>query len=114
MPEYALIFRTTRPVDPAALSARNAAARDWAIALRERGVLRTASPLEEEGRVVRQDGVELVVGGDGGAIAIASVLVIEAESLDAATSLAEGHPGLAYGTEIEVRPLKSVVLPPSR
>ena len=43
MPEYALIFRTTRPVDPAALSARNAAARDWAIALRERGVLRTAS-----------------------------------------------------------------------
>ncbi len=112
MPEYALIFRTTRPVDPAALSARNAAARDWAIALRERGVLRTASPLEEDGRVVRQDGVELVVGG--GAIAIASVLVIEAASLDAATSLAEGHPGLAYGTEIEVRPLKSVVLPPSR
>lgn len=43
---------------------------------------------------------------------VASVLIIEAEDLNAAVALAKGHPGLAFGTEIEVRPVK--VVPPPR
>ena len=110
MHEYALIFRATRPVDPAVLPTRNAAARDWALTLRGQGVLRAASPLEDEGRVVSEHGVVPVSSGG----AIASVLIIEAASLDAATKLVQDHPGLAYGTEIEVRPVKAVGVPPAR
>lgn len=104
MYEYALIFRRTAPLDPADLPARNAAARDWALALKQQGVLRSAAPLEDDGRVVSLRGAE-TVSNTG---LIASVLVIEAESLDAAVRLAEGHPGLAFGVEIEIRPVKVV------
>jgi hypothetical protein len=44
--------------------------------------------------------------------AVASVLVIEVENLERAVALAQGHPGLAFGTEIEVRPVKAVPPPP--
>lgn len=110
MPEYALIFRRTSPLDPAELPTRNAAARDWALALERRGVLRSAAPLQDEGRVVSARGVGAVSNTDP----IASVLVVEAESLDAAIRLVQGHPGLAFGIEIEIRPVKRVVPAPAR
>ena len=50
------------------------------------------------------------VSADG---AVGAVLVIAAQDLDAAVTLAKTHPGLAYGTEIEVRPVKAVALPPA-
>jgi hypothetical protein len=43
--------------------------------------------------------------------AVGAVLVVQAPGLDAAVALAQGHPGLAFGTEIEVRPVKAVALP---
>lgn len=106
--EFALIFRPTRAVDPGDLPARNAAARDWVLALRRDGLLSAASPLEDEGFTVSQRGATPVATGD----AIASVLVVFALDLEAAVALAKGHPGLAFGTEIEVRPVKAVALPP--
>jgi hypothetical protein len=109
MKEFALIFRPTRPVPPAELPARNAAARDWALALGRDGTLRNAHPLEAEGFVVGAQGVA-PVAAEG---AVASVLVIRADDLESAVALAKGHPGVAYGTEIEVRPLKAVILPAS-
>ena len=102
MHEYALIFRRTAPINPADLPTRNAAARDWALALERRGVLRSAAPLLDEGRVVSARGVGPVSNADP----VASVLVVEVESLEAATTLAQGHPGLAFGVEIEIRPVK--------
>lgn len=110
MHEYALIFRRTAPLDPADLPTRNAAARDWALALERRGVLRSAAPLEVEGRVVSARGVGSVSSTDP----IASVLVVASESLDAATRLVQGHPGLAFGIEIEIRPVKPTVPAPAR
>jgi hypothetical protein len=107
MPTFALIFRTGPAVDPADLPRRNAAARDWALALQRDGVLQGASPLEDGGFVVAQRGVE-PVSGDG---AIASVLVVQADNVERAVALAKGHPGLAFGTEIEVRPVKAVAAP---
>lgn len=106
MLEFALIFRRTAPVNPADLASRNAAARDWALALARRGLLRRAAPLQDGGRIVSARGTRLVPDTDS----IASVLVVAAESLDAATSLAAGHPGLAFGVELEVRPVAPVVL----
>lgn len=108
MHEFAFIFRPTRPVDPADLPRRNAAARDWALARRGEGILRTGSPLENEGVIVAPGAVRAIDGGH----AVAAFLILEAANLDAAVALAKTHPGLGYGTEIEVRPLKPVALPP--
>jgi hypothetical protein len=107
LPEFALIFRISRTPDPAQVQTRNSAARDWALGLRRDGTLHTASPLEDGGSVVSQRGVTALSPER----AIASVLVIEARDLESAVALAKGHPGLAFGTEIEVRPVKAVPLP---
>jgi hypothetical protein len=107
MTQFAFIFRIGSAVDPRDLPRRNAAARDWALARRGDGSLEVASPLEDDGRVVRASGVTPIDDDR----AVASVLVIAAKDLDAAVALAKGHPGLAFGTEIEVRPIKPVVVP---
>jgi YCII-related domain-containing protein len=108
MPEFAFIFRPTRPIAPSDLPRRNAAARDWALALQRDGKLHGANPLGDDGFKVSDTGVA-PTSREG---AVASVLIIEAESLESAVALAKGHPGLAFGTEIEVRPVKAVA-PPS-
>ena len=69
---------------------------------------RTASPLDDVGLTVSENGAAPVAPDR----AVASVLVVEAESLEQAVALAQGHPGLALGTEIEVRPVKAVPPPP--
>jgi hypothetical protein len=107
MQEFALIFRPGRAVDPADVPRRNTAAREWALALRREGTLHAASPLEDGGVTITQQGVGPVVHER----AVASVLVVEARDLESAVALAKGHPGLAFGTEIEVRPVK--VVPPA-
>jgi hypothetical protein len=89
---------------PDELSRRNAAARDWALARRRDGTLVAASPLESEGVRVARDGPTRPVDAN----AVASVLVIRAVNFEAAVALAKGHPGLTFGTEIEVRPVKPV------
>jgi hypothetical protein len=107
--EFALLFRPTRAVAPDELPRRNAAARDWAIARQREGTLKVASPLEDAVVRVTPDGAAPL--GDGPAVA--AVLVVQAADLDAAVALAKGHPGLTFGTEIEVRPVKPV-RPPAR
>jgi hypothetical protein len=107
MHEFALIFHPGPALDPAQLPRRNSAARDWALALRDQGTLTAASPLEDQGVRVSQKGLAPL----GATPSIASVLVVKAKDLDSAAALAQGHPGLAFGTEIEVRPVKAVALP---
>ncbi len=102
MQEFAFLFRPTRALDPAELPRRNAAAREWALARRADGSLQTASPLEDQGVIVNQRGVTQFAHDRG----VAAVLVIQANNLEAAVMLAQSHPGLAFGTEIEVRPVK--------
>jgi hypothetical protein len=109
MPEFAFIFRPTRPIAPSDLPGRNAAARDWALALQRDGKLHGANPLEDDGFKVTDAGVA-PISREG---AVASVLIVEAENLESALALAKRHPGLGFGTEIEVRPVKAVTpLPP--
>src|SRR5262245_36241421 len=105
MAEFALLFRSTRALDADILLRRNDAARQWALGLRTSGILRTASPLEDEGATVTQQDVASVNSDR----MVLSVLTVQADDLDAVISLVEGHPGLAFGTEIEIRPIKAVV-----
>ena len=110
--EFALLFRSSTPLDSDVLRHRNQAARDWALALRRDGTLHYATPLEDVGVVVSANG-ESAVNQDNPPVL--SVLVIRAASLDAAVALAKTHPGLAFGTQIELRPVKPVggtALPP--
>jgi hypothetical protein len=104
MQEFAFIFRPTRTIDPKELPRRNAVAREWALARQSDGILAAASPLEDEGMKITQDGVTRVADPH----AVVAVLVIRARDLAAAVGLAQGHPGLAFGREIEVRPVKPV------
>jgi len=106
MAEFALIFRSPRSLTAEELPVRNAAARDWALSLKEKGVLKHAFPLEEQSFIVRPSPQPSPEIGRGG---VASVLVIEAESFESVVELAKAHPGMKFGTEIEVRPVKSVV-----
>ncbi len=107
MPEFAFIFRPTRVVPAADLPRRNDAAREWALARRRDGVLGGAHPLEDGGAVVTAAGVRPLSSERP----VASVLVVAAADLDAAIALAKTHPGLAFGSEIEVRPVKAVAPP---
>jgi hypothetical protein len=104
MAEFILIFRPTRPTSATDLPARNAGARAWVIACREAGTLRAACPLEDasSGIVVSDAGL-LPVSPAG---AIASVLVIDAADLDGAVQIAKSYPNLAFGSQIEVRPVR--------
>jgi hypothetical protein len=108
MAQFAFLFRPTRAVAPADLPVRNAAARDWALMRRREGSLQAANLLEDSGFTVTQQGTGPVVHEH----ALVSVLIIQAKDLESAVALAKGHPGLAFGTEIEVRPVKVVALPP--
>lgn len=105
MAEFVLIFRSTRSLTAEELPVRNAAAREWALALKEKGVLKHAFPLEEQVTVVRPAPEASSETGKS----VASVLVLESVDFEAAVALAKAHPGMRFGTEIEVRPVKSVV-----
>ncbi|MBS2014186.1 MAG: hypothetical protein JST00_14955 [Deltaproteobacteria bacterium] len=103
MKEFALLFRPTRSVSAAEASARNAGAREWALAGVRDGRLRDAIPLEDEGLVVTREGTE----PSPRTPTIAAVLLLRAESMAQAVEMVREHPGLAYGSEIEIREVKS-------
>jgi hypothetical protein len=110
MSEFAFIFRPTRALAPEELARRNTAARDWAITLRNEGTIANASPLEDDGFTVTQQGVAPAASER----AVGAVLVVRAQDVRAAVALAQGHPGLPFGTEIEVRPVKNVAGPSTK
>lgn len=105
MHDFAFIFRSGPALAAPELVKRNAAARAWALARRSEGVLRYPGPLENGGQLVAKDGIFPVNQEH----AVAALLIITAKDLGAAVALAQSHPGLAYGTQIEVRPVKAIV-----
>lgn len=85
----------------------------WVDDLVQRGVQRGAQPLMEEGK--------LVAGVKGGTVtdgafaeskeAIAGYFLLAVADLDAAVRLAQACPILAYGAQIEVRPVADLCRP---
>jgi hypothetical protein len=111
MPEFAFLFRSRANLPPDQLARRGALVRDWALALRASGAFRYTSLLDDGGLVMSPDRTVKDLTPQG---AVGAVLIVEAADLAAATALARTHPGLEYGTEIEIRPVKPLpVAPPA-
>lgn len=85
----------------------------WVDGLRDQGLLRGAQPLMEEGKMVS--------GANGAAVtdgvfaeskeAIAGYFLLAVASTEEAVRLAQACPILAYGAQIEVRPVADLCRP---
>ena len=84
----------------------------WVEGLQSQGILRGAQPLMEEGRLV--SGAQAIVT-DGvfaeSKEAIAGYFLLAVASTDEAAKLAQACPILAYGAQIEVRPIADLCRP---
>jgi hypothetical protein len=110
---YLLLFRNGGPEAHAHLDAEQRAAlaakwNAWVDTLTTQGALDQGRPLGLGGRVVAGAQGERVTDGPyaEGKEVVAGYVMIRARSLDAATELAKGCPGLAIGLTVEVRPLE--------
>ena len=85
----------------------------WVEGLNTRGILRGAQPLMEEGKLVTNPGGSTVTDGAFAESkeAIAGYFVLAIDSTDEAVRLAQQCPILAYGAQIEVRPVADLCRP---
>lgn len=85
----------------------------WVDGLQTRGILRGAQPLMEEGKLV--SGSKGAPVTDGVFVeskeAIAGYFLLSVASTEEAVQLARACPALAYGAQIEVRPVADVCRP---
>ena len=81
--------------------------RTWFENLSAKGIVRGGQALGHEGRVISGKGRRSVNDGPFAEAkeAIGGYLLLTADSLEAATAIAKGMPGLDYGTWVEVRPI---------
>jgi hypothetical protein len=85
----------------------------WVEGLNTSGILRGAQPLMEEGKLVsgpRGAGVTDGVFAESKE-AIAGYFLLAVDTMDAALELAKACPILAYGAQIEVRPIADLCRP---
>ena len=110
-PHFLLVFRETQPETYAAMSAdeRRAALRTWngwLDGLVEQGRLLSGNTLAPAGRVVSGTGGRVTDGPFAEAReTIGGYLLLVADDLDDATRIARQAPNVAYGMEVEVRPV---------
>lgn len=85
----------------------------WVAGLEERGILRAAQPLMEEGKLVSGPAGAIVTDGSFAESkeAIAGYFLLAIESTDAAVAIARACPILAHGAELEVRPIADLCRP---
>lgn len=85
----------------------------WVDGLHARGILRGAQPLMEEGKLVT--GRQGATVTDGVFVeskeAIAGYFLLSVASTEEAVQLARACPALAYGAQIEVRPIADLCRP---
>ena len=85
----------------------------WVGGLQERGILRGAQPLMEEGKLVTGTRGAFVTDGAFAESkeSIAGYFLLAVDSTDEAVKLAQACPILAYGAQIEVRPIADLCRP---
>lgn len=85
----------------------------WVGGLHERGILRGAQPLMEEGKLVTGARGAFVTDGvfAESKESIAGYFLLDVDSTDEAVKLAQACPILAYGAQIEVRPIANLCRP---
>lgn len=113
--EHLLLIRGTHwnsSLSPAELQRAMSRFYGWVEGLQAEGILRGAQPLMEEGRLVT--GAQGLVT-DGvfaeSKEAIAGYFLLAVASADEAVKLARACPILAYGAQIEVRPIADLCRP---
>jgi hypothetical protein len=81
--------------------------RIWFEDLSAKGIVRGGQALGREGRVISGKGRRSINDGPFAEAkeAIGGYLLLTADSLEEATAIAKGMPGLDYGTQVEVRPI---------
>jgi hypothetical protein len=110
MKEFVLLFRQpsynyskVSPKDMQELSKRW---NDWAVSIEDQGKMISRGPrLANEGRVLKSGGVIT----DGPFVEIKEILgsfiLVKAENLEEATTLAHGCPAIDQGGSVEIRPV---------
>jgi hypothetical protein len=110
MKEFILLFRQPSydysNVSPKEMQALGKKWQDWAAGIVAQGKLvSNGSRLSMEGKVLKAGGVVT----DGPFVEIrerlGSFIVVKAENLDEATTLAHGCPALDWGGSVEIRPI---------
>ena len=111
---YLLLFRNSGPENHQHLSPDQRGQlitrwNAWFDGLSAQGKALEGQPLDWETRVISGPGGNRVVDGPFAEAkeAIGGYVKLLASGLDEATQIAQQHPGLAYGLQIEVRPLAS-------
>jgi hypothetical protein len=107
MAVFAFLYRPTRSLTSAELADRAQRIRPWALGLRESGQVLVVSAFDEAACVLKHDG-ELDENHES---PLAGCTLVSAADLPAALELARGFPGRAFGTDVEVRAVKTF-LPP--
>ena len=114
--EHLLFIRGTHwnsALSPAELQSVMTAFYTWVDGLRNQGILRGAQPLMEEGKLVTGSRGDVVTDGvfAESKEAIAGYFLLAIDSTAEAVRLAQECPILAYGAQIEVRPVVDVCRP---
>lgn len=108
MPVFAFLYRPTRVLSGDELIERSQRVREWTLGQRAAGRVRVVAVLDEGARVLRHDGAV-----DAPRDALAGCTLVEAADIDDALALAREFPGRAFGTDVEIRPVKTYVGPDS-
>jgi len=107
MPVFAFLYRPTRRLTAAELAERAQRVREWSLARREAGQVLMVSVFDDDTRLLKHDGESTTPQEP----ALAGCTLVSAEDLAAATRLAQDFPGRAYGTDVEIRPVRTYVPP---
>jgi hypothetical protein len=109
MAVFAFLYRPTRSLTALELTERARRIREWALALREVGQVLVVSAFEETACMLTRDGAV----DESHESALAGCTLVSVADLPAALDLARGFPGRAFGTEVEIRAVKTFLPPPA-
>lgn len=110
-PEYLLLFRGNdwyKGLSPEEMQSVASKWMGWFKRLMDEGVCLAGQPLEREGRLVSGKNGRVVSDGPFAESkeAIGGYFLLRVNTMDEAVAIAKECPGLAYGIQVEVRPVR--------
>jgi len=103
MKHYALVFHSTRTLSPEELKQRGVAIAAWVKQVTEMGITLDPRILGETVGNFSTQGNEIVSRKESSDPTFRNVLFFDSSSSDQALNIARTHPGLHYGSTVEVR-----------